>query len=716
MYWESGAGVDRGTPQTTGTALVAGTWYHVAITVDNSGATSTVKFYVNGAIQQTTAGVVKATGGTTTTDFTIGGNGVAPTTHYHGALKDMRFSSAVRTAAEVAASAALTTYQHATDASTFAHYRFNEAPDAIEESEYGYHARKVAGTISVVDGINNDGGDARYFSTSTEYDCHWGYEPFRSAMTGDWTFQCWLKMDSGYHSRSPGPGIWVYGDPGVDSSATNFIALDLYGPTTPVLRVFQEYGAGSDSSSPMTVGIFPNVAAGLEPQLVTVTQKDIGGGTYQIKFYLGPTLLQTLTTANNYENGTTSWLRLSSGGSSGTNALGGTMDDARWLNRALDANEITTQAPINFCGGYDAGSRRLRLLPHAYSPTTESADVTHFAAGDEVHVVQVSPSTPTGALEWSDVIESIDTGAHMVTLTTGLDGFVCGNDYVLEYDAITVVGSGQRTAKAFIADEDDRSTGYATNDAYLWTGEPETAPDETWVYTQRYRKVNSEADDVGTAASVHKLNDLSRWAMTAAVYHGAPVYVNQPLTQAVTYGSGSTKRMVFGPVYVPLYYGTRRRLEVRLLVSSSASTCSFRAIMSALLPRGDGTVDFDSTGFFDVRTNTQNWTTLYTSSSAYEWQTGYIEVPGALPGYPGGGWFLVEASADGGGGTAGIKHVMLSEYVENVASADVRQETGWIGTVVNAPPVAARLGAGVRASAGAGAMPWRAAGGRGTPF
>ena len=35
------------------------------------------------------------------------------------------------------------------------------------------------------------------------------------------------------------------------------------------------------------------------------------------------------------------------------------------------------------------------------------------------------------------------------------------------------------------------------------------------------------------------------------------------------------------------------------------------------------------------------------------------------------------------GGTAGLKHVMLSEYVENAATIDVRQDTAFLPTVIN---------------------------------
>jgi hypothetical protein len=671
MYWDAG-----GSSATSAGIITWDTWQHWAITVDNSAATATVRFYINGTIKSTVTGKTKAAGGANS-DWHFGKDtGGNPC--FLGALCDVRVSNIARSSAEIQVSAASTTYQHTLDGNTFALWRFQEQPDALEESDYGYHARLVSGAIVVADPLVNDGGHARLMSSTTEYDCHVGYEPLRAAFADSCTIEFWIKMTAGYESTQR--GIFNYGDPGPESLASNFFALDINTGGT-VFQLYQEYSGGTNQID--TATLYPSVASALERHYVAVVKTPAGWS-----LYLDAVLVGSAVTANDFAGGTSSWLRISTGANSTANPLNGTLDDLRFSNTAHTQDQINTTYQGVFDCGYNAANKSLRLLPHAYSPVTDDADVTRFTVGDKVHIVQLSPSTPTGALEWSDTIAAIDEGNHMVTLTTGLTGFVCGSDYVLEFDTISTVVATQRTGYDYHADEDDNSTGFAANDAYRWTGDPAETPDETWIYTQRYRKANTEADDVGTAFSVHKYNDISRWAMNAAVYHTAPVLVNQPLTQAVTYGSGSTKRMVFGPVYVPLYYGTRRKLEVRLLCKSTAATCSFRAIVSMLLPRGDGAQDFDTSAFFDVRTDTQNWVTLTTSSTAYEWQTGTIDIPAGLSGFPGGGWFCVEASADGGGGTAGLLHVMLSEYVENAATIDVRQDTGFLPDPV-VPPVLA---------------------------
>ncbi len=343
MFWETGSGTAVSSASSAG-AITWDTWQHVAITVDHSGATATVKFYVNNTLVTTVTGKTKPTGGGNS-DIYLGKDSHG-NANYYGAIKDVRISNKVRDASEIATSVAAADYEHDNDANTLCLWPLNEEPDAFEETDYGYHARKVSGSIEIVDPLVTDSGRARHMDAATEYNCHWGYEDFRSMLTGDFTFQTWARFDSGYVSAQR--GLWVYGDPGPESNPTNFVALDLN--TTRCLQLSLEHGDGSsDTVALMTTPLYTAVVDGYNRHLITVTKESTGGTSHDIKFYLDDALIQTVSIAEGYDGGTSSWLRLSSGVTGGSNVMLGVVDDSRWLGRALSAAEVA--ASFNEGGG-----------------------------------------------------------------------------------------------------------------------------------------------------------------------------------------------------------------------------------------------------------------------------------------------------------------------------------------------------------------------------
>jgi hypothetical protein len=174
----------------TGDALEVDTWYHLAVTVDNSGATLTIKFYVNGVLRNTNTGVTKPTGGADA-DHVVGGT-------LHGTIDDLRISNTVRTPGEIQTS--YESDEHELDGSTFALWRFDEEPDAFEESEYGYHLRLVDGSIDIEDPLAPDSGKSRDMGAGPSYYIgHYGYTPMVECFQGDWTVEAWTKMNPGWN-------------------------------------------------------------------------------------------------------------------------------------------------------------------------------------------------------------------------------------------------------------------------------------------------------------------------------------------------------------------------------------------------------------------------------------------------------------------------------------------------------------------------------------
>lgn len=356
--WEFGTGTNVTT--NSGVILTQDVWYHVAVTVNNSGGTATVKHYVNGVLVKTTSSLTKAAGGTSNTAFKVGAaddNGFL----FDGTLKSLKLSNIVRTDAEIAADAARTSYEHLVDADTFACWQFNEAPDAFEETDYGYHARKVAGSILIVDPLAPDGGQARYLDASTEYDCHDKYEPMRAALvSGVWTYDTWVRMNTGYNVGAD-RGFWVYGDPGPESLADNFLSCTL--TTARRLSIFEEYGSGLDANWTTTNPIFATVGEGYNRHYLVVVHNGLN-----IKLYLDGELLDDHDNAHIYAGGTISYLRLGSGYDVAVNPVLGSFDNSRWRNIAVTQDQIT--ADYNAAGGstpnYGSGAGYRRYIKYGW--------------------------------------------------------------------------------------------------------------------------------------------------------------------------------------------------------------------------------------------------------------------------------------------------------------------------------------------------------------
>lgn len=273
-------------------------------------------------------------------------------------------------------------------------------------------------------------------------------------------------------------------------------------------------------------------------------------------------------------------------------------------------------------GGYDAPTKTLTLLPHQYSLSSEPRDIESFSVGDPIHVVQLSPDNPVAPLEWFDVIAGISVSTNKITLTTGLNSpvFSGTKNYVVEYNRIAVATPTQKGFHAFLADPTTKSTGNAPNDAYFWGGEA-TPVDATYVYQQRYERANFTEDDTGTPASVHKMGELSDWVNTALVYHTAPVYANQLFAPSPIDVETTQFQTVCGPLFIPLYFGSNRRLIMRALIKQELGTAAtMRFVSSVSRPAGPAIQGFFDPTYVDVAAGGTNWGTVSRFQVVdYEW-------------------------------------------------------------------------------------------------
>ena len=634
VYWETSATSSGRSPilEYSTDALPDEEWSHLAVTVDRSGATATVKFYLDGQLNRTVSGVTKSASGTG--GYNVGhqpGSAGA----FHGAIGDLRVSTIVRTAAEIAASASDPDFEHALDDACLLLLRFDEAPDAIEESEYGYHARLLSGTVQIVSPLAPDGGQARDMAGPSYYIAHAGYAPIQEALAGDWSFDCWTDFHTGYSAAIN--ALWRFGGSG-ETAATNATVLSL--DTARKLKTAWEHGSGTDDSKTTTAAIFAAAGDGeIVHHLAVVFWSS--GGVYHLEVYLDGVLLESLTPTSRPDGATTAWLMF---GYDGTSTMNAVMDDLRWSSVRRTASEIADIYAGGWASGYNSLSKTLQLKPHEYSTEDEDVDMAWFVATDEVHIVDLSPADPDAPDEWDDTVASVDEAQNRITLTTGLAGWPDRGHFVIEGQGKAADTTSQRIRSAVIADDTTRSTGVSDNDANVWGGDPLSA-DAALEQDIVYRRWNRGADDVGEPLSVHKLHELRDWANTALVSHTAPVFLSEIYATPVSFTGDGTSEILLGPpLWIPLYAGGARSIEVRFLASMGTDTdggATLRAVTSTSLPTDDG--DFLEPTW-DVSYALA--TAIVAESDDYAWYTATVTVPVQVSGLVPGCWLAVSVLLD----------------------------------------------------------------------
>lgn len=318
----------------------------------------------------------------------------------------------------------------------------------------------------------------------------------------------------------------------------------------------------------------------------------------------------------------------------------------------VDNTRRAPWAPSARVASYVAATKVLTMEAHIYSLTTEVVDAGRFVAGDKV---QLSEQGPVVAVHYTGLeVASVSTsGNGSVTLTTDPTagaGLGAGKTYVLEYDQISAVTATQRE-KAFIADDANNSTGYVGNDAYLWGPIPRDVEPGPFSTQYVYKKIDTNQYAIGQPMSVHKMvhavdamNSLNAWRTTQS-------YVNEVLTTAHTQ-LGTTPKIVYGSVWVPLYRGNSG-LSLRLYVKTSAGTSTFTAYWTRNRFSGTSSTAFlHSDGKYTVDTTT--------TSTTYEWSNTVIMTypyRSSGPEAPGGMWLTIVASGSTGAVTASLKGV-----------------------------------------------------------
>lgn len=107
-----------------------------------------------------------------------------------------------------------------------------------------------------------------------------------------------------------------------------------------------------------------------------------------------------------------------------------------------------------FTDGYDSANLLIKLKQHQHSRSSDAKDVTHFAIGDEVQVVEIDPADPAAPRSWTRTVTDKDEANDTLELDAALTGFSASERYRVVPALYAEVTEGQQL-HAFIAAADD---------------------------------------------------------------------------------------------------------------------------------------------------------------------------------------------------------------------------------------------------------------------
>lgn len=297
-----------------------------------------------------------------------------------------------------------------------------------------------------------------------------------------------------------------------------------------------------------------------------------------------------------------------------------------------------------FTNGYASGTKTIRCKAHEYSLSVDAVDASRFTAGDKVRVIRLGQTSPTS---WADTVVSVS--GNDIVLTTGLTGWTGTGYYVIQSDDVSTATATQVSKFTYIADDADDTTGLAGRLSYRWAGRALAPEESSLVYTQPYRKNDTAADDKGEPLSVHVWADAvsslnNHWG------YGSRVNVTDAweTADAITQ-TGTTWKLAYGPVFVPLFGGGRSLLVRVFGVMDKTANGTARVIVSKGLVRGTSSTTTSYPEGTSSATDRMRYVDLPFTNTTAIWSGGTLTAPwkttDAETGMPG-AWVTVEIRAD----------------------------------------------------------------------
>lgn len=356
-YWEYGAGgSDQTVIQVAGSAITAGSWFHIAVAKDS--VAKNVLFYINGTLQDTVAYVNEAAGGTSATHFLA--SRVASGATFVGRVCDIRISNIVRDAATIAADAALisTTCQQPNDANTYILWRMQEAADAVDAA--GRLPLTISATAAdvVISSplVNPQTGYSKTFLTSNGSMLLPGVGSTGSTvddwvtslctvLRGDFSMEMWIYPPVTGTTR----GIFYLNATG-ESVATNLMgATLLLSGVNYTLKFDWETGAGVNQTY-TTGNLFTISQLELGAGIHLAFTKTVTAGNLVWRTYVNGALVDTSGSITNFDGTGAVDESFLIGDYAGSTFLG-TIDDVRLSSIARDASAILATYTLGAGGG-----------------------------------------------------------------------------------------------------------------------------------------------------------------------------------------------------------------------------------------------------------------------------------------------------------------------------------------------------------------------------
>ena len=292
---------------------------------------------------------------------------------------------------------------------------------------------------------------------------------------------------------------------------------------------------------------------------------------------------------------------------------------------------------------------------HKYSQSTEAADASYFPAGYKCLIYEMSTAAGT---TYALTVQS-QSGNDITFTTDPTSGAALdtAKRWVVTFDDIATAVTAQK-GRSFIVDSADTTTGDSTYNRYNWGGSVAPGDGTSTDYTTVCRRLVNQADNKGEPLAVHWFADAVLSANNLLGYKTRTHPVNCPMVSEQSQ-TGVTHKLVYGPVWVEWYGGSRRGAKVMARMKTSANTATARFICSTGMVRGTSnvTTTYPDGGivYGDVTTTSTSY--VYTSETtiATPWRTG------ARSTAAGGFWLTVELFNSTGGSVSYLDYVSLRE-------------------------------------------------------
>ncbi len=310
----------------------------------------------------------------------------------------------------------------------------------------------------------------------------------------------------------------------------------------------------------------------------------------------------------------------------------------------VDTSYTGTIDGLSFTDGYASAGPSIKLVDHAHSRSTDALDVTQFAAGDKIRIVEVDPSNTASIDAWDRTILSVDTTDGYATLTASISAPAWSGatklfEMVPQLYADVVASQKLR---AFLADDGD---GLVQDVAQpnLYGEYPQSGAFARSAPTDLPMLIPDESDNEGRPLTSGLLNKWATMGNNLISYKSAP---NMPMVWKTTPQSSSSSYewVCTFPFYIgsnPYKMGSRViRVASRMRTDSGATTGSVKVTSSRHRPSGtDSPIEFDGT--------TQSVTfTMNSTTEATQTTQDLPIVTATLQGYT---WITIETKASGGG-------------------------------------------------------------------